>query len=242
MPALLPLLLLLLGGPLSAAELKVRAGVVVLSEGPVDATALARTREDTLGVLAASGRYATTGLGAAGPDLAARCQESAPCWLSAARAAGLEQLVVLRVSADGEALVARCAVHGLGEGPREASGPLPRGGGAPLELLQVLLLDPGALALSSSTPGLRATLDGQPLDPDAALSPGKHHLRLEAEGHHSASLTFTALPNTTTRLEVELVEVIAPHPWRRVAVTAGLAAGGAGLVGALLAAPDPARR
>lgn len=250
MARLLPLLLLCCAARAEAEPpLKVRVAALVLAEGEVPATALARTREDVRGVLEASESFVLLEPPPQAEALAARCDEDVACWRGATRAAGLEQLLVLRVHPEGEQLIAEGAVYSHADTAPRGAEPLPRGGGAPLPLLQSLLLDPGTLRIRAQTPGAQLWVDGElrripatALSAELPLPAGKHHLRVEAPGHHPAGLTFTVLAGQPTSIDVTLVERVELHPWRRLGVTLGMAAGGAGLVAGLLATPDPATR
>jgi hypothetical protein len=166
------------------------AGVVVTSGG-ADPAVVARSLNEAVSMLVASGVYhvrpledLADRLGGPPGELVARCGEDLACWQAVAWRGGIDVVVHLEVATPGSRSVpvTRASAWSV-EGPlgEPVVVPLPRGGGAPLEWIAETLLEPGELALKIADDG-SATVDGVDWPAPGGvrtLPPGRHQVRAQ---------------------------------------------------------------
>lgn len=244
-----PLLLLALAGSalsgtaLAQGALRVRAALVVVGTDALQPAVMERTEQDLVEVLERSGRYevAEAAAGESAEALVARCAEDDACWQRAALERGLDLLVVAQLAPEGQRLGALFRLVPAEGPPVRLSAELPRGGGAPLELVDRSLLGPATLRVYDPEIGL--TVDGRSVEPSTAeltLPAGKHLLTLEAPGFESRSLTVVLLPGPAHVVSGQLTPLAVEEPSRlrwSYAVAAGVLAGGTAL--AVVSATQP---
>ena len=166
------------------------AGVVV-DGGDADPAVVARSLNEAVSMLVASGVYhvrpqedLVERLGGPPGELVARCDEDLACWQAVAWRGGIDVVVLLEVATPGSGAVpVTRASAWSAEGPLAEAvvTPLPRGGGAPLEWLAQTLLEPGELSLKIVEGGA-ATVDGVDWPAPGgvrALRPGRHQVRAQ---------------------------------------------------------------
>lgn len=243
MPVLATLMLLTASPALADDALRVRAALVVVGTDAMQPAVLERTEQDLVEVLERSGRYevADGSAGESAEALVARCAEDDACWQRAALDRGLDLLVVAQLAPEGQRLGALFRLVPAEGPPVRLSAELPRGGGAPLELVDRSLLGPATLRVYDPEMGL--TVDGRPVEPSDAtitLPAGKHLLTLEAPGFESHALTVVLLPGPARVVSGQLTPLAVEEPPRlrwSYAVAAGVLAGGTAL--AVVSATQP---
>lgn len=241
---LLALTLLVFGGSaLAQSTLQVRVGLVVTGAESLPPAVSSRTRQDLIEVMERSGRFDVSAAAAGESDLAlvGRCQEDDDCWAQEARSRGLDLLIVAQLAPEGQRLTGIFQLVPAEGAPIRLSAELPRGGGAPLDLVDRSLLGPSQLRVYDPEFGL--TVNGVPVnvgDPNLNFSAGKQLITLEAPGFEPRTLTVLLLPGPAQVVSGQLNPLPAEAPsrlrWSYVAA-AGVLAGGTAL--AVVSATQP---
>ncbi|MED5374718.1 MAG: hypothetical protein VX899_27110 [Myxococcota bacterium] len=202
---------------LAAPQLKVRAALLVEGAPETPRPVVASTRTDTLALLQGSGRYlvlddvvveARTGLEPAA--LAGRCGEDAACWGALTQELAVDQLLVLEVAGSAEAPTGHLRVWDAAtpDAPRGYLSTLPRGGGAPIDILEDAFFADGGLLVNAPV-GVRMSLDGESLgEVGGALSlpkveGGKHTLGMEDPQGGQHLLVVQVVPGRTTQVDFQ---------------------------------------
>lgn len=236
--------LLAWSAPASAqAGLRVRVGLVIVGAESLAPAVASRTEADLVEVLERSGRYevAAAPAGEGADALVRRCAEDDACWRQELASRGLDLLVVAQIAPEGQRLTGIFQLVPAEGPPVRVSAELPRGGGAPLELVDRSLLGPATLRVYDPEFGL--TVNGVAVnvgDPNLSFPAGKQLIRLEAPGFEPRSQTVLLLPGPPQVLsgQLEPLPVEAPSRlrWSYVAA-AGVLAGGTTL--AIVGAAQP---
>ena len=218
----------------AAPQVRVRAALLVQAQDELPVAVVARTERDLRELLEGSGRYlfvdeialqARSGLDGSG--LLARCGEDEVCWAQLTQELAVDQLLVLKLSGDVTDPRAELSVRDAAwpEAPRRYLCALPRGGGAPLEILDDAFFAAGALRVQAPL-GVRMSLDGESLGEVGGLlelpivEGGKHTLGMEDAAGRSHLLVVQVVPGRET-----VVDFVPPPPpivrrrWGRWATT-----------------------
>ncbi|MCB9762694.1 MAG: PEGA domain-containing protein [Alphaproteobacteria bacterium] len=245
---LLPLLAAL--APLDAlgAQPVARVALVVDAEPAVPAGVVSRCEGDLIEILEGSGRYRFLAPSLVderlrGEDPRRACGDDVACWQDHARRSGADVLVSMHLTAAGEDVRAHLRLATADIDPLRFAGLVPRGGGAPLTIVEHMFLDPGTLTVEGPPEAAELELDGEAVVALEPLPAGKHQLRITAPGHLPAVTTALVFPDRDTALQVTLtpvpVEAATARRWTRVAAVAMLA-GGVGVALAVGVAPASA--
>jgi hypothetical protein len=217
----------------------VRAALLVHAQDGLSSAVVARTEGDLRELLEGSGRYlfvdeialqARTGSESA--ELLTRCGEDEVCWAQVTQDLAVDQLLVLELSGDPMEPRAELSVRDAAwpDAPRRYLCALPRGGGAPLEILEDAFFADGALRVQAPV-GVRMSLDGESLGEVGGLlelpvvEGGKHTLGMEDQTGRSHLLVVQVVPGRET-----VVNFVPPPPqvvrrrWGRWATTGLVAA------------------
>ena len=217
------------------------AGVVVHSDD-VDRAVIARSLNEAVSLLVASGIYRVRPedelaerLGGPPGELVVRCEEDLSCWQTVVWRGGLDVVVLLEIATPGSGSVPVTRASAWSE--RGSLGepvvlPLPRGGGAPLEWLAETMLQSGELVATVAEGG-SVTVDGVDWlsPPDGGeLPPGRHQVRAQF-GDEVQVQVVPVFSGQTTELLLEPAPLVSEvsgrhHRWGLVAAPA-LAVGGA---------------
>ncbi len=211
-----------------------RAALVVHAQEDLSLAVVARTEKDLRGLLESSGGYlfvdeialqARTGSDSA--ELLTRCGDDETCWAQLTHELAVDQLLVLELSGDSMNLWAELSVRDAAwpTAPRRYLCALPRGGGAPVEVLEDAFFAHGALRVQAPV-GVRMSLDGESLGEVGGLlelplvEGGKHTLGMEDHTGRSHLLVVQVVPGRET-----VVDFVPPPPpvvrrtWGRWATT-----------------------
>jgi hypothetical protein len=206
---------------IAAPQVKVRAALLVRAKDGLPGAVVARTEGDLRELLEGSGRYlfvdeialqARTGSESA--ELLTRCGQDEACWAQLTQELAVDQLLVLELSGDAMAPRAELSVRDAAwpEAPRRYLSTLPRGGGAPLEILDDAFFADGALRVQAPV-GVRMSLDGESLGEVGGLlelplvEGGKHTLGMEDQTGRSHLLVVQVVPGRET-----VVDCVPPPP------------------------------
>jgi hypothetical protein len=226
--------------PSAAWALTVHTGVLA---DPRDGSAGVEAADVVGRLLAGSGAYDVVDpdvlqgrIGESPEGLYARCGGNADCWRTAARAAGVEQLVLVE-RVDAKTLGIRVLDATTEADFRKASAPMGLGAGPDPEVLDRLFFRSGGIVLVGAPEGARVLLDGWYAVPAAdrvelaPIAAGKHTLEISGEGFRTRFLTALVVPGQTAELDAELAPAVAAAPgrWSRWTtwVGAGVLAGAA---------------
>lgn len=206
---------------MAAPQVRVRAALLVQAQDELPLAVVARTERDLRELLEGSGRYLFVDeialqarTGEEGPALLARCGEDEVCWAQLTHELAVDQLLVLELSGDSAAPRAELSVRDAawpGE-PRRYLSALPRGGGAPLEILEDAFFADGSLRVQAPV-GVRMSLDGESLGEVGGLlelpivEGGKHTLGMEDQTGRSHLLVVQVVPGRET-----VVDFVPPPP------------------------------
>lgn len=209
------MLILLSSLSLAAPQVKVRAALLIQAGPELPAAVAARTEGDLRELLERSGRYlmvdevalvARTGLEPEG--MLTMCGTQQACWAGLTGDLAVDQLLVLRLSGDALSPQGDLTVFDAAwpEQPRRYLGALPRGGGAPVELLEDAFFADGALRVQAPI-GVRMSLDGESLGEVGGLlelpivEGGKHTLGMEDAEGRSHLLVVQVVPGRETAVD-----------------------------------------
>lgn len=232
------MLILLSALSVAAPQVRVRAALLVQADPGLPSAVVARSEGDLRELMERSGRYllvdevalaARSGLTPA--EMLSLCGEQEACWVGLTQDLAVDQLLVLQLSGDAEQPQAELTVRDAAwpDQPRRYLSALPRGGGAPVELLEDAFFADGALRVQAPV-GVRMSLDGESLGEVGGLlelpivEGGKHTLGLEDAQGRSHLLVVQVVPGRETA-----VDFVPPPPpllrrrWGRWA-SAGLVA------------------
>mgnify|MGYP004348688187 CR=1 FL=1 len=171
--------------------------------------------------------------------LSEQCDSDQACWSRALQRLGVDVLLRVEIIPTGDREEAMLHLYSSGDASKTGPHPLPRGGGAPLEALENLLLNPGTMEIALESGSTHLQINGQPrlLSPNpivtaSGLPPGNHKLIVEGLGLPQRVEVVRILPGQTVEIPLNSNPKLSNkkrHRWW------GAWAGGALLIGGSIA-------